>query len=98
MKRPQSSTYILRLFINNSTVKSTLAVTNLTRVCEQYLKGRYRLEVIDIHRQADVARTAQIVAVPTLIKQLPVPLRRVVGDMSDVHKVLSGLDLHMEAA
>jgi circadian clock protein KaiB len=91
-------TYVLRLFVNRSTAKSTLAVTNLTRVCEQHLAGRYRLEVIDIHHNPDLARQAQIVAVPTLIKQLPAPLQRLVGDMSDVGKVLSGLNLHMGAA
>jgi circadian clock protein KaiB len=74
-------------------VKSKRAVVNLKRVCEEHLKGRYDLEVIDIHKQASLARDEQIVAVPTLIKRLPAPLQRLVGDMSDLNTVLVGLDL-----
>jgi circadian clock protein KaiB len=85
--------YVLRLYVSRSTLKSELAVENIKRVCEQHLKGRYDLEVIDISRQANLARDEQIVAVPTLIKRLPLPLRRLVGDMSDINKVLFGLDL-----
>ena len=87
--------YVLRLYISGSTLKSALAVENIKRVCEQHLKGRYDLEVIDIHQQAKLARDEQIVAVPTLIKRLPLPLQRLVGDMSDLNKVLFGLDLRM---
>ena len=76
-------------------MKSKLAVEDIRRVCEQHLKGRYDLEVIDIHRHANLARDEQIVAVPTLIKRLPLPLQRLVGDMSDLDKVLFGLDLRM---
>ena len=95
MKKPpkKTSEYILRLYVSGSTLKSKLAVENMKRVCEQYLKGRYDLEVIDIHRHAHLARDEQVVAVPTLIKRLPAPLRRLVGDMSDLNKVLFGLDL-----
>jgi circadian clock protein KaiB len=75
--------------------KSKLAVENIQRVCEQHLKGRYDLEVIDIHDQASLARDEQIVAVPTLIKRLPLPLQRLVGDMSDLDRVLLGLDLRL---
>ena len=85
--------YVLRLYISDSTLKSERAVVNLKRVCEEHLKGRYDLEVIDIHKQAKLARDEQIVAVPTLIKRLPAPLQRLVGDMSDLDKVLFGLDL-----
>jgi circadian clock protein KaiB len=87
--------YVLRLYINGSTLKSTLAVKNIKQVCEQHLRGRYDLEVIDINQQANLARDEQIVAVPTLIKRLPLPLQRLVGDMSDLDKVLFGLDLRM---
>ena len=87
--------YVLRLYVSGSTLKSKLAVENIKRVCEQHLKGRYDLEVIDIHQQANLARDEQIVAVPTLIKRLPLPLQRLVGDMSDLDKVLFGLDLRM---
>ncbi len=85
--------YVLRLYINGSTLKSALAVKNIKQVCEQHLNGRYNLEIIDICRQANLARDEQIVAVPTLIKRLPRPLRRLIGDLSDLNKVLFGLDL-----
>ena len=85
--------FLLRLYVNRSTVKSKLAVKNIGRVCEQHLRGRYDLEVIDIQRHANLARDEQIVAVPTLIKRLPLPLQRLVGDMSDLDQVLVGLDL-----
>jgi circadian clock protein KaiB len=87
--------YVLRLYINGSTLKSTLAVRNIKQVCEQHLNGRYDLEIIDICLQANLARDEQIVAVPTLIKRLPRPLRRLIGDLSDQDKVLFGLDLKM---
>ena len=74
-------------------MKSQRAVENIKRVCEEHLKGRYDLEVIDIYRQANLARDEQIVAVPTLIKRLPPPLQRLVGDMSNLRNVLFGLDL-----
>jgi len=91
----RQATYVLRLYVSRSTVKSKRAVENIKRVCEQHLKGRYDLEVIDIHEHANLARDEQIVAVPTLIKRLPLPLQRLVGDMSDLNKVLFGLDLRM---
>jgi circadian clock protein KaiB len=87
--------YVLRLYISGSTLKSKLAVENIQRVCEQHLKGRYDLEVIDIYEHANLARDEQIVALPTLIKRLPLPLQRLVGDMSDLNKVLFGLDLRV---
>lgn len=85
--------YVLRLYISRSTLKSKIAIENIERVCEEHLHGRYDLEVIDIYHQAQLARDEQIVAVPTLIKRLPAPLQRLVGDMSDMNKVLFGLDL-----
>jgi circadian clock protein KaiB len=84
--------YVLRLYINGSTLKSTLAAKNIKQVCAQHLDGRYTLEIIDICKQVNLARDEQIVAVPTLIKQLPRPLRRLIGDLSDHTKVLFGLD------
>src|SRR6185436_1676613 len=90
---PRRPEYVLRLYISGSTSKSALAVKNIKRVCEQHLKNRYDLEAIDIYQQAHLARDQQIVAAPTLIKQLPLPLRRLIGDMSDLEKVLVGLDL-----
>jgi len=87
--------YVLRLYVSGSTLKSSRAVENIKRVCEQHLKDRYDLEVIDVYQQAKLTRDQQIVAVPTLIKRLPLPLRRLIGDMSDQKKVLFGLDLRM---
>jgi circadian clock protein KaiB len=91
--RSRESKYLLRLYVSRSTSKSKAAVDNIHRMCEEHLKGRYNLEVIDIHEHAQLARDEQIVAVPTLIKRLPAPLQRLVGDMSDLNKVLFGLDL-----
>jgi circadian clock protein KaiB len=85
--------YVLRLYVSGSTLKSALAVENIKRICEQHLKNRYDLEVIDIYQQPNLAREEQIVAVPTLIKRLPLPLRRLVGDLSNLKTVLVGLDL-----
>jgi circadian clock protein KaiB len=85
--------YVLRLYINGSTLKSALAVKNIKQVCEEHLNGLYKLKIIDICEQANLARDEQIVAVPTLIKRLPLPLRRLIGDLSDENKVLFGLDL-----
>lgn len=87
--------YVLRLYVSGSTLKSALAVENIKRICEQHLKNRYDLEVIDIYQQPNLARDEQIVAVPTLIKRLPPPLRRLIGDLSNLKKVLVGLDLGM---
>ena len=87
--------YDLRLYVSGSTLKSSRAVENIKRVCEQHLKNRYDLEVIDIYQQAKLARDQQIVVAPTLIKRLPLPLRRLTGDMSNEKKVLFGLDLRV---
>jgi circadian clock protein KaiB len=92
----RSAKYVLRLYVSGSTLKSALAVENVKRICEQHLKNRYDLKVIDIYQQPNLAREEQIVAVPTLIKRLPAPLRRLVGDMSNLRKVLFGLDLQMQ--
>jgi circadian clock protein KaiB len=85
--------YILRLYITGMTPNSKRAVENVKKICEQYLPGRYELEVIDIYQQPELAQKEQIIAAPTLIKKLPVPLRRLIGDMSNTEKVLIGLDL-----
>src|SRR5476649_2586801 len=87
--------YVLRLYVSGSTSKSALAVENIKRICEQHLKNRYDLEVIDIYQQPNLAREEQIVAVPMLIKRFPSPLRRLIGGLSNPKKVLFGLDLGM---
>ncbi|MDP9169212.1 MAG: circadian clock KaiB family protein [Acidobacteriota bacterium] len=85
--------YVLRLYVSGSTSKSALAIENIKAICERHLKDRYDLEVIDIYQQPNLARDEQIVAVPTLIKRSPAPLRRLIGDLSNQKKVLFGLDV-----
>jgi circadian clock protein KaiB len=85
--------YVLRLYIAGATPRSTRAIENLRKLCEAHLKSRYDLEVIDIYQQGQLARDEQIIAAPTLIRKLPLPLRRLVGDLSSTERVLIGLDL-----
>jgi circadian clock protein KaiB len=85
--------YKLRLFVTGSTPRSTRAIDNLRRICTENLDGRYELEVIDVYERPDATREFQVVATPTLVKVLPEPLRKIIGDLSDDLKVLAGLDL-----
>lgn len=85
--------YVLRLYVAGFTQRSTKAVANVKGFCDTYLKGRYELEVIDIYQQHHLAKGEQIIATPTLIKKLPLPLRKLIGDMSDQEKFLVGIDL-----
>lgn len=85
--------FVLRLYITGSTSRSEIAIRNLKKICQEYLEGGYDLEVIDLYQKPGLARENQIIAAPTLIKKFPLPLRRIIGDMSDKRKVLSGLDL-----
>jgi circadian clock protein KaiB len=89
----RTARYVLRLYVTGMTPRSTRAVENVRNICERHLHGRYDLEVIDIYQQPTLAKGEQIVAAPTLIKKLPLPLRRVIGDMSSTERVLLGLDL-----
>jgi circadian clock protein KaiB len=89
--------YILRLYITGLTARSSRAVSNLRTICDEYLEGRYDLEVIDIYQQPALTKGEQIVAAPTLIKKLPLPMRRIIGDMSNREGVLLGLDLIPES-
>ena len=86
--------YVLRLFLAGHTLRSRLAVKHLHAICETELAGHYRLEVIDVLEQPEMARRYHVIATPTLIKLLPPPLRRIIGDLSDTERVLVGLDLH----
>jgi circadian clock protein KaiB len=90
---PSSERYILRLFVTGMTARSSRAVSNLRAICDEYLAGQYDLEVIDIYQQPDLTKGEQIIAAPTLIKKLPLPMRRIIGDMSNRERVLLGLDL-----
>jgi len=85
--------YVLRLYVTGLTPKSALAIANVRKICEEHLAGRYELEVIDIYQQPELARGEQIVATPTLIKTLPLPIRKLIGNMSDTERFLVGIDL-----
>lgn len=85
--------YILKLYVTGMTSRSARAIENLRMLCEKHLPERYDMQVIDVYQQPELARSEQIVAVPTLIKKLPLPLRRLIGDMSDEKRVLVGLDI-----
>src|SRR3978361_2059398 len=85
--------YVLRLYVAGVTPRYVQAIENVKKVCENHLQGRYELQVIDIYQQPALAKGDQIIAVPTLIKKLPAPLRTLIGDLSNTEKVLIGLDL-----
>jgi len=85
--------YILRLFVTGASPNSIRAVTNTTKICEKYLNGRYELEIIDVHQQPGIAASEDLIAIPMLLKKLPFPERRMIGDMSDTNKVLRALEL-----
>jgi circadian clock protein KaiB len=85
--------YVLRLFVTGASPRAQLAIANLRRICEQELRGQYELEIIDVLENPQLAEDEKILATPTLIKQLPPPLRRVIGDLSDKEKVLLGLEV-----
>ncbi len=85
--------YVLRLYVTGQTPRSLRAIENIRRICETHLKGRYDLEVVDIYQHPSLAQGERIIAAPTLVKSLPTPIRRFVGDLSDTERVLFGLDL-----
>jgi circadian clock protein KaiB len=89
----EQSKYVLRLYVTGTTPRSQQAISNIRDICEEHLRGRYRLEVLDIYQRPRLAAGEQIVALPTLIKELPLPIRRFIGDLSDTEKILVGLDL-----
>lgn len=91
--RASQEKYVLRLYVTGMTPRSTQAIARINVICEQYLAGRYDLEVVDIYQQPTLAKGEQIIATPTLIKKLPIPLRRIVGDLSNTERVLLGLGL-----
>lgn len=93
MPDPNTETFKLRLYVAGQTTKSVSAFANLKRLCEQHLTGRYTIEVIDLLKNPALAAGDQIIAVPTLVKNLPPPLKRVIGNLADEQKFLVGLDL-----
>lgn len=90
---PDEKQWILRLYVAGQTAKSLTAFANLKRICEEHLCGQYQIEVIDLEQNPQQARTDQIIAIPTLVRKLPEPLRRIIGDLSNTEKVLVGLEL-----
>lgn len=93
LNEQHAGAYLLRLYISGSTPKSARAIQNIRRICNEHLAGRYELEVIDTYQKPHMAKEQNIVALPTLIKELPVPIKRIIGDLSNTEKVLVGLDL-----
>jgi len=91
--KTKSKEYVLRLYVAGTTSKSLRAVANIKEICESSLKNRYDLEVIDIYQQPVLVKGEQIIAAPTLVKKLPPPLRKFIGDMSNTERILVGLDL-----
>ena len=90
------SKYLLRLFVTSASSRTATAIANLKRICEQELQGQYELEIIDVLEYPEMAENEKILATPTLIKSLPLPLRRVIGDLSNTEKVLLGLEVRSQ--
>jgi circadian clock protein KaiB len=90
---PASEQWVLRLYVAGQTPKCLVAFSNLKKICEEHLAGKYRIEVIDLLKNPQLARGDQILAIPTLVRNLPVPVRKIIGDLSDTERVLVGLDL-----
>jgi circadian clock protein KaiB len=93
---PQDAKYVLRLYVAGSTPQSSRAITNLKTICETHLKGRYFLTVVDLYEQRERAQDDQIEVAPTLIRQWPLPVRRLIGGLSQTERVLAALDLPAE--
>ncbi len=91
--RDAPDSWTLRLYVAGQTPKSITAFANLTRICEEHLAGCYRIEVVDLLEHPQLARGDQILAIPTLVRQLPPPVRKIIGDLSNTERVLVGLDL-----
>jgi circadian clock protein KaiB len=92
-KSPQDEVWLLRLYVAGQTPKSVTAVNNLKKICSQYLDGKYRIEVIDLLENPQLGRGDQILAIPTLVRNLPEPIKKIIGDLSNTERVLIGLDL-----
>jgi circadian clock protein KaiB len=92
-KAPADAVYVLRLFVSGFTPRSQRAIANLKDICDRYVAGRYRVEVVDLYQSPGLAHDEQIVAVPTLLRISPIPRRRIIGDLAQVDKVLHALDI-----
>lgn len=93
LEENEQGVYVLRLYVSGLTPNSQRAIENVRKICAEHLEGRYQLEIIDIYQQPILAKEGQIVAAPTLVKDLPPPLRKFIGDMSKTEKILLGLDI-----
>lgn len=97
LREVASTRYLLKLYVAGQSPKSVNAIANIKNICEEHLQGRYELEVIDLYQQPQLAQGEQIIALPTLIRKLPPPLRRIIGDLSNTERVLVGLDIRKKA-
>lgn len=93
LQETDQGTYVLRLYVSGMTPNSLKAIENVRKLCAEHLEGRYQLEIIDIYQQPIFAKEGQIVAAPTLVKELPPPLRKFIGDLSQTERILLGLDV-----
>jgi circadian clock protein KaiB len=94
-KRRKPNFVTMRLYVTGATPRSSRAITNLRKLCDEYLEGRYKLEIVDVYQQPELAREGQIIAAPTLVKSFPLPLRRFIGDMSNTANLLEGLEIRL---
>ena len=93
MKNEEPAEWELRLYVAGQTTRSMAALNNIRQLCEEHLQGRYRIEIVDLQANPSLAREDEILAVPTLVRKLPPPLRKIIGDLSDTEKVLVGLSM-----
>ena len=91
--KPENNSWVLRLYVAGQTPKSVTAFANLKKICSDHLSGKYRIELIDLLENPQLARGDQIVAIPTLVRNLPTPMKKIIGDLSNTDRVLVGLDL-----
>ena len=96
--KPQNDTWVLRLYVAGQTPKSVTAFANLQKICAEHLADKYRIELIDLLENPQLARGDQIIAVPTLVRNLPAPMKKIIGDLSNTERVLVGLDLRPASA
>ena len=95
-KHVEDKEWELRLYVAGQTSKSIAALANLKRICEEHLEGKYHIEIIDLLKQPQLSRGDQIIATPTLVRKLPEPIRKIIGDLSNTEKVLVGLDIKLK--
>lgn len=93
LEASKAARYVLRLFVSGTTPRSIQAIESVRALCDEHLAGRYEIQVIDIYQRPELARGHQILAAPTLVKELPPPVRRLIGNLTDVERVLAGLDI-----